>query len=85
MWFGIFPFLVFALSVGFAGLMAAALITFIRKNLREGRLEDGYSDAVLDGIDRIEMRLNVMADRIQRLEMRLGPGEGTDEDASGDV
>jgi len=58
-------------------LMGLGIVTYIRRNWGGSRLDPAEERAaqILDGIDRIEMRLTAMSERIERLERRVGEGE----------
>jgi len=58
-------------------LMGVGIFTYIRRNWRGSRLDPAEERAlqILDGIDRIEMRLTAMSERIERLERPVGEGE----------
>jgi len=57
-------------------LMGLGIVTYIRRNWRGSRLDPAEERAaqILDGIDRIEMRLTAMSERIERLERRVEEG-----------
>lgn len=65
-------------------LMGLGIVTYIRRNWRGSRLgpEEERAEQILDGIERIEMRLTAMSERMERLERRVGEGEG---DARGEL
>lgn len=65
-------------------LLGLGIVTYIRRNWRGSRLDpaEERAEQILDGIDRIEMRLTAMSERIERLERRVGEGEG---DARGEL
>jgi len=63
----------FLLSLVTSGLIGFALFTYIKRNWWDASLDEGddHASRVLDGIDRIEVRLTAMNERIERLEGRL--------------
>ncbi|MBM4184494.1 MAG: hypothetical protein FJ207_09730 [Gemmatimonadetes bacterium] len=71
--------------VGYLGVAAlsviagAAMVTCVRRTWQQIRLDDdvGTHQRVLDGMERIETRLEALKERIDRMdEQRIGPGEG---------
>jgi hypothetical protein len=73
-----FFLLLWLLSLAMTVLVGIGLVTYIRRNWRGSRLDPAEERAaqILDGIDRIELRLTAMSERIERLEGRVGEGEG---------
>ena len=59
-------------SVVFGVIVAAAMVTYVRRTWQLMRAdEDGSKhDRILDGIDRMETRLEAMSERLARLEER---------------
>lgn len=64
------------LSLAMFVLLGLGIVTYVRRNWRGSRLDPAEERAlqILDGIDRIEMRLTAMSERIERLERRVGEG-----------
>ena len=68
-------------SIVFGCIAAATMVTYMRRTwqvIREGERGSTH-DQLMDGIDRIETRLEAMSDRLERLEERerslLGDGQ----------
>ena len=72
------------ISLGFSGLVAVGIITYIRRTLQVmGRERDGSPvDRMLDELDRVQIQLEAANERLRRLERgmldvrgELPPGE----------
>jgi len=70
--------------IGYLGVAAlsviagAAMVTYVRRTWQQIRLDDdvGAQQRVLDGMERIETRLEALRERLDRMdEQRIGPGE----------
>jgi hypothetical protein len=64
------PMLLWLGSIVFGVIMAAALVTYVRRTWQLIRTdEEGpNSQRILDGLDRIEIQLSAMSERIEKLE-----------------
>ncbi len=65
-------------SVTVGVIAAAAMVTYVRRTWQQMRLDEKgpAHEEILDGIERIEVRLSAMSERIERIEReRLPPGE----------
>lgn len=69
--------LMFIVSLAFSGLVCAALITYVRRTWQLIRSESDQSMQyrILDGIDQLQTRLDVLTERVDGLERRLPPGD----------
>jgi hypothetical protein len=81
--FLIFPILGLVTSVGVAMVI---VLMGIRtwKQLRSGD-DEARDDEILDGIDRLELQLSALADRLTRLEQRSLPLPSAPEDDADDA
>lgn len=61
------------LSVAFSVLVAAAVVTYIRRTWQQigADAEGGAHDLLLDGIDRLETRLYMVTERLDGIEQRI--------------
>ncbi len=73
MFSSVFVILAFLLSLGFSGILAAALITYIRRTWQLMRSEgDGsIQHRILDGVDQLHARIDFMQERMERMEKAL--------------
>lgn len=64
------PVLLWLGSIVFGVIMAAALVTYVRRTWQLIRAdEDGpTSQQLIDGLDRIEIRLTALSERLEKLE-----------------
>ena len=72
--------LAWVLSVGFSVLVAAGIITYIRRTLQLMRAEQDGSpqERMLDGIDHVQTQLYLLSERMERMERHLAAGESGD-------
>jgi hypothetical protein len=82
---GLVMLFAFALSLGFSGLVAVALISYIRRTWQTIRSESDHSidHQILDGIDQIQTRLDLLAERMDGMERALLPGPSRQELSEG--
>lgn len=73
---GWFVILMFLLSAAFSGLLGVALITYVRRTWQLIRAEsdDSVQRRILDGIDQLHARMDLVSDRLDRVEGLLTPG-----------
>jgi hypothetical protein len=73
MFSSVFVILAFLLSLGFSGILAAALITYIRRTWQLMRSEgDGsIQHRILDGVDQLHARMDFLQERMERMEQAL--------------
>ena len=82
--------LMFILSVAFSGLVGVALLTYVRRTWQLIRAESDRSiqHQILDGIDQIQTRMDLVSGRLKGLERALLPGpdrQETEENGQGEV
>jgi len=68
MFSSVFVILAFLLSLGFSGILAAALITYIRRTWQLMRSEgDGSIQyRILDGVDQLHTRMDFLQERMEQ-------------------
>ena len=67
---GWFFVVMWVLSVVFSGLVGVALITYVRRTWQLIRADQDGSvhHRILEGVDEIQMRMDLLAERLERLE-----------------
>ena len=70
---GWFFILMFILSIAFSGLVGVALLTYVRRTWQLIRAESDRSvqHQILDGIDQLQTRMDLLSDRLDGLEGSL--------------
>ena len=73
---GWFFILMFIMSVAFSGLVGVALLTYVRRTWQLIRAESDHSPQhqILDGIDQLQTRMDLVSERLDGLERALLPG-----------
>ncbi len=73
---GWFFTLMFFLSLAFSGIVGVALLTYVRRTWQLIRAESDHSiqHQILDGIDQLQTRLDLISERMDGLEGLLPPG-----------
>lgn len=73
--------LMFIMSVAFSGLVGVALLTYVRRTWQLIRAESDQSiqHQILDGIDQLQTRMDLVSERLDGLERTLLPGPARQE------
>ena len=73
---GWFFILMFILSIAFSGLVGVALLTYVRRTWQLIRAESDRSiqHRILDGIDQLQTRMDLLSDRLDGLDGSLPSG-----------
>lgn len=79
--------LAFLVSVAFSGLVGIALITYVRRTWQLIRAESDHSiqHRILDGIDQLQTRLDLLSERMGEVERSLPPGPSQEETRNGEA
>ena len=77
MFSSVFVVLALILSIGFSGILAVALLTYIRRTwqLIRGESDGSIQHRILDGVDQIHARMDFLQERMKRLEKALQDGD----------
>lgn len=79
MFSSVFIVLAFLLSLGFSGILAVALLTYIRRTwqLMQGERDGSIQHRILDGVDQLHVRMDLLQERLEHLEKALQDGDDT--------
>jgi hypothetical protein len=66
------------MSIGLMVLVAAGVVTYIRRTWQQiaSHTDESVEDRILDGLDQLQTQLYMLSERLERIERRLGEGEG---------
>lgn len=72
--------LAWVVSIGFTVLVAAGILTYVRRTWQQIRADQDGSphERLLDGLDQIQTQLYMLGERLERLERRLEHGDEED-------
>lgn len=73
MFSSVFVILAFLVSLGFSGIIAVALFTYIRRTwqVMRSEREGSIHHRILDGLDQIHIRMDFLQERMESLEKSL--------------
>jgi hypothetical protein len=68
-------FIIMLLSAAFSALLGVSLITYVRRTWQLIRAEsdDSIQHQILDGIDQLQTRMDLVSERLDRVEGLLSP------------
>ena len=77
MFSSVFVILAFLLSLAFSGILVAALLTYIRRTwqLIRGESDGSIQHRILDGVDQLHVRMDLLQEGMERLERGLQAGD----------
>ena len=73
--------LIYVLGVAFTGLLGVALLTYVRRTwqLIQADSDESIQHQILDGVDQLQTRLDLVSERLDGLEVALLPGPAQQE------
>ena len=77
--------LIAIVGLSFWAVIGVAALTYIRRTwqLMQAEGEGSPQERLEDGLNQIQLHLHLLAERMERLERRLGPGTAASADGGG--